>query len=414
VATTRPAPAATVPAASARSRSALGQWNSAVTSYYVLAGATALLLVLGLVMVLSSSSIDSLADGRSPYAEFLDQTKFALVGLPLLVILARMPVAKLRALAWPALLGATAFQALVFTPLGHGQGGNRNWVRLPGFYAQPSEVIKLALALWLGAVLARKLPLLGNWKHALIPAVPVAAFAIGVVLLGHDLGTALVLILLVFGALWVAGVKLRMFVVPVIAAAAVAVPLVVLSDNRSDRVAAWLSAGTCDVTNDCYQAQHGIWALATGGWGGLGLGQSREKWSYLPEAHNDFVFAIIGEELGLLGTLLVLVLFGLLAFAMVRVIRRHPDPFVRTATGAICCWIVGQALVNIAVVVGLLPVIGVPLPLVSAGGSALIMTMAALGVVLAFARSEPGAAEALAARPSVLRRSLAVLGRARG
>lgn len=407
-ATTRP-----VAGAPARRRSALGQWNSAVTSYYVLAAATALLLVLGLVMVLSSSSVDSLAKGESPYTEFLDQTKFALVGVPVMLVLARMPVARLRALAWPALVVALLFQALVFSPLGYGQGGNRNWVRLPGFYAQPSEVIKVALALWLGAVLARKAPLLGQWKHALIPALPVAGLSIGVVLLGHDLGTALVLILLVFGAMWVSGVKLRMFAVPVAAAAAVAVPLVVLSGNRSDRFKAWLG-GACDEADGCYQSLHGIRALATGGWGGLGLGQSREKWSYLPAAHNDFVFAIIGEELGLLGTLLVLALFGLLAFAMVRVMRRHPDPFARITTGAICCWIVGQALVNVAVVVGLLPVIGVPLPLVSAGGSALITTLAALGIVIAFARSEPGAAEALAARPSVLRRSLAVLGRARG
>jgi cell division protein FtsW len=414
VAATGSAPAAG--ASQPRARAALGSWNSAVTSYYVLSGATALLLVLGLVMVLSSSSVDSLAAGRSPYAEFLDQTKYALIGLPVLLVLARMPVALLRRVAWPLLGAAIAFQALVFTPLGCGSGGNRNWVCLPGVQAQPSEVIKLALAIWLGAVLARKLPLLGQWKHALIPVLPVAVAAIGVVLLGHDLGTALVMILLVFGALWVAGVKLRIFAVPLAAAAAVAVPLVVFNSNRSGRISSWLngSASDPDGLGITYQSKHGLWALATGGWGGLGLGQSREKWSYLPEAHNDFVFAIIGEELGLLGTLLVLALFGLLAFAMVRVIRRHADPFARITTGAICCWIVGQALVNIAVVIGLLPVIGVPLPLVSAGGSALIMTMAALGVVIAFARTEPGAAEALAARPSVLRRSLAVLGRARG
>ena len=418
MAATRSAPAPVAPSAAAGPTppraSALGQWNSAVTSYYVLAGATALLLVLGLVMVLSSSSIDSLASGRSPYAQFLDQTKYALVGVPVLLVLARMPVRRLKAIAWPALVAAVAFQALVFTPLGVSQGGNRNWVRLPGFQAQPSEVIKLALAMWLGAVLARKLPLLGQWKHAMIPAVPVAGGAIGIVLLGHDLGTAIVLFFLVFGALWVAGIRLRMFVVPVVAVAAVAVPLVMFSGNRSDRVKAWLGGSASDPQGLGYQTKHGIYALGTGGWGGLGLGQSREKWSYLPEAHNDFVFAVIGEELGLLGTLLVLALFALLAFAMVRIIRRHDDAFARIATGAIMCWIIGQALVNIAVVIGLLPVIGVPLPLVSAGGSALIMTMAALGVVLAFARSEPGAKEALAARPTVFRRSLAVLGRARG
>jgi cell division protein FtsW len=387
-----------------------------VTSYYVLAGATALLLVLGLVMVLSSSSVDALAAGTSPYTEFLSQTKFALIGLPVLVVLARMPVRRLKALAWPVLVGAVMFQLLVFTPLGLSVSGNRNWVHLPGFQVQPSEIIKLALAMWLGAVLARKLPLLHQWKHALVPAVPAAAGAIGVVLLGGDLGTAIVLFLLVFGALWVAGVKLRMFVIPVVAVAAVTVPLVMLSGNRSGRIKAWLDPQAADPGNlgVTYQSTHGVWALGTGGWFGLGLGQSREKWSYLPEAHNDFVFAIIGEELGLLGTLLVLALFGLLAFAMIRIIRRHDDAFARITTGAILFWIMGQALVNIAVVLSMLPVIGVPLPLVSAGGSALIMTMAAIGVVLAFARSEPGAAEALKARPSVFRRSLAVLGRARG
>ncbi|WP_449385351.1 putative lipid II flippase FtsW [Cellulomonas soli] len=397
-----------------RAGSALGHWNSAVTSYYVLIGATALLLVIGLVMVLSSSSVESLDSGDSPYAVFLNQARYALMGLPVMFVLSRLPVRALRAAAWPALAGAILFQLLVFVPgLGTGTGGNQNWVRIGGFTAQPSEAIKLALALWLGAVLARKQGLLQEWKHALVPAVPVAGLAVGAVLAGHDLGTALVLLLLVGGALFVAGVPLRIFAVAAAAAAAAAALLAKGSDNRMARIMSWLS-DSCDTTSACYQTLHGGYGLATGGWGGLGLGESREKWSYLPEAHNDFIFAILGEELGLIGTLLVLGLFGLLAFAMIRLIGRHPDPFVRITTGAILCWIIGQALVNIAVVIGLAPVIGVPLPLVSAGGSALIMTMAALGVVIAFARSEPGAAQALAARPSVVRRSLAVIGRTRG
>ncbi|WP_456844396.1 putative lipid II flippase FtsW [Cellulomonas sp. P5_C6] len=393
--------------------SLLGQWNSAVTSYYVLLGATALLLVIGLVMVLSSSSVESLDDGHSPYAVFLDQAKFALIGLPILFGLSRAPVRFFQTIAWPALAFAILFQLTVFTPLGCGAGGNQNWVCVGGFSAQPSETIKLALAVWLGAVLARKLPLLRQWKHALIPAVPVAGLAILVVLAGHDLGTALVLIMLVAGALFVAGVPMRMFGFAALLAGGLTALLTVTSKNRTDRITSWLS-DQCDVATACYQTLHGGWGLASGGWGGLGLGESREKWSYLPAAHNDFIFAILGEELGLIGTLLVLGLFGLLAFAMIRVIRRHPDPFVQITTGAILCWIIGQALVNVAVVIGLAPVIGVPLPLVSAGGSALIMTMAALGVLIAFARSEPGAAEALAARPSVVRRSLAVIGRSRG
>ncbi|WP_136520771.1 MULTISPECIES: putative lipid II flippase FtsW [Cellulomonas] len=398
-----------------REPSFLGAWNSAVTSYYVLVGASALLVVVGLVMVLSSSSVESLAAGDSPYAVFLNQAKYALIGLPVLLVLARTPVRLIRAAAWPVLGGAVLFQMLVFTPLGCGAGGNRNWVCFPvgGVTAQPSETVKLALAVWLGAVLTRKLALLHEWKHSLVPAVPVAGLAIGAVLLGHDLGTALVLVLLVAGAMFVAGVPLRIFAVAgAVAAVGVAV-LAIGSENRVNRIMSWLSA-TCDVTNECYQTLHGGWGLATGGIGGLGLGESREKWSYLPAAHNDFIFAILGEELGLVGTLLVLGLFALLAFAMVRVISRHPDPFVKITTAGICAWVVGQAAINIAVVIGLAPVIGVPLPLVSAGGSALIVTMAALGVLISFARSEPGAAEALAARPSVVRRSLAVIGRTRG
>jgi cell division protein FtsW len=395
--------------------SRLGQWNSAVTSYYVLVGATALLLVLGLVMVLSSSSVDSLDAGDSPYAVFLDQTKFALAGLVVLVVLARTPVRVIRAAAWPAMLVAMVFQLCVFVPgLGVGVNGNQNWVRLPGFTAQPSEAVKIALAVWLGAVLARKLALIDHWKHALIPVVPVGGLAVLLVLAGHDLGTALVLLMILAGAMFVAGVPLRIFGVAAVAAAGLVAVLTIGHPNRMSRIGAFLNQSECDKASDCYQTLHGTYGLASGGWGGLGLGQSREKWAYLPEAHNDFIFSIIGEELGLVGTLLVLVLFGLLAFAMIRVVRRHPDPFVQITTGAILCWIIGQALVNIAVVIGLAPVIGLPLPLVSAGGSALIMTMAALGVVIAFARSEPGAAEALSARAGVVRRSLAVIGRARG
>ena len=412
---TAPTRAVTPPGGTPEVRDApfLGTWNSAVTSYYVLLGSTLLLVAIGLVMVLSSSSVESLAAGDSPYAVFLNQARFALIGLPVLVVMSRMPVRLVRRAAWPLLLAAVAFQMLVFTPLGRGEGGNRNWVALPGFMAQPSEVLKVALAVWIGAVMARKLPLLREWKHALVPVVPVAAVAIGVVLMGHDLGTAMVMVLLVAGAMFVAGVPLRIFGFAAVLAAGGVAALTLGSRNRVNRIMSWLSA-ECDVTNECYQSVHAGYGLATGGVTGVGLGQSAEKWSYLPAAHNDFIYAILGEELGLVGTLLVLGLFALLAFAMVRIMRRHPDPFVKITTAAVFAWVIGQAAVNIAVVIGLAPVIGVPLPLVSAGGSALIMTMAALGLVLSFARSEPGAAEALAARPSVVRRSLAVIGRTRG
>ena len=390
--------------------SRLGQWNSVVTSYYLLTGATAILVVLGLVMVLSSSSVESLAADKSPYTEFAKQARFALIGLPMLWVASRLPLRFYKAVGWP-LLGGVTFLLVLVIFFGQSANGNRNWLPIGPIVIQPAEFAKLALALWIGVVLARKQPLLHEWRHAVIPLFP-AGVILALVLVGKDLGTALVLILLIAGAMFIAGVPLRVFAVGGLVAALGIAFLTTTSSNRVGRISCWLS-NTCDATDAGYQTLHGTWGLATGGWWGLGLGESREKWSYLPEAQNDFIFAIIGEELGLVGTLLVLVLFALLAAAMSRVIRRHPDPFVKITTAAIAFWIIGQALVNIAVVIGLAPVIGVPLPLVSAGGSALITSMAALGIVISFARGEPGASQALAARPGVVRRSLAVIGRAR-
>jgi cell division protein FtsW len=390
-------------------KSWLGQWNSPVASYYLILGVTALLTAIGLAMVLSASSVRALNMGDSPYSIFLGQARFALLGAVALCVTALVPVRFYRKGAWFILAGAMGLQLLIFSPLALSAGGNTNWVNLGFTAAQPSEVVKLGLAIWLGAVLARKQALIGQWTHALIPAVPVAAVAVGLVLGGHDLGTAIILMMIVAGALWVAGVPGRLFAIGG-SVAAIGMVALAQTDNRAKRIAAWLGEN-CDEQAACYQTKHGLWALGTGGWGGVGLGAGREKWLYLPEAHNDFIFAVVGEELGLQGTLLMLVLFGVLGAAMTRVVLRHPDPFVKITTAAIAAWIIGQALVNVAVVIGLLPVIGVPLPLVSAGGSALIMTMAAIGVVVAFARDEPEARAALAARPRTVRRSIAVVAR---
>ncbi|MBD5788094.1 cell division protein FtsW [Cellulosimicrobium terreum] len=390
----------------------LGQWNSAVTSFYLLVGATTLLTLIGLVMVFSSSAVTEIAAGRAPYKAFLGQAQFALVGLPLLVLCARLPARWYKRLAWPGLLLVAGLLGAVLV-VGEASGGNQNWLPLGPVRFQPSELAKLVLAIWLGTVLGRKQRLLGQWRHVVVPAVPGALLVVGLVLGGHDLGTALVMLLLVAGAFFVSGSDIRLLSGGATIAAFVVGFFFVYLQEGGDRLGRIVDTyGTCeDPQGGCYQSLHGLRALGTGGFTGVGLGASREKWSYLPEAHNDFIFAVIGEELGLLGTLLVLGLFVVLGVAMSRVVRRHEDPFVKITTAAIACWIVGQALINIGVVIGLLPVIGVPLPLVSAGGTALITTMAALGVVISFARTEPGAAEAFAARGSVVRRSLAVVGR---
>lgn len=404
--------AATRQAAQSERTSLRGQWNSPLTSYYLLIGSTALLLILGLVMVLSASSIRSLNMGNSAYTIFFGQFKFALMGVVALAVAAALPPGFYKRTAWLFLIVAVGLQALILTPLGLTEKGNTNWIGFGSFSFQPSEVAKLALAIWLGMILARKQKDLRHWLHGLIPAVPVAGLVIAAVLAGDDLGTAFIFMFIVAAALWVAGLPMRSFAVGgvLMLIAVYVMTHLQSSGNRMGRIEAWLST-ECDGQGACYQTKHGLWALGSGGWGGVGLGASAQKWLYLPEAHNDFIFAILGEELGLLGTLMMLVIFAVLTIAMSRIIVRHPDPFVKITAAGLAAWIIGQALVNIGVVIGLVPVIGVPLPLVSAGGSALVTTMAAIGVLLSFARDEPGAREALAARSGPVRRSFAVVGR---
>lgn len=388
----------------------LAVWETPTTSYYLLLGSTFVLVVIGLVMVLSSSSVDAIAADGSPFSVFGKQALYALVGVPLMFACSRVPVAAWKRLAWPLVVLAVAAQMLVFTPLGFGVNGNVNWINLGPVSAQPSEAAKVALVVWCAAILSTKAPLLRRWQHAVVPVGPVTGIVLALVLAGRDLGTALVIMMLVGVMLYVAGVSGRLFVLALLAGAVLAGLLVLSSKNRVARVQTWLGGAECDQMGACWQSTHGTWALASGGWWGLGLGASREKWSWLPEAHNDFIYAIIGEELGLPGTLTILALFAVVAVGGLRVVLRHDDLFVKIATAGVLGWVIGQALVNVAVVLGLLPVIGVPLPLVSSGGSALLTTLAALGMVLSFARTEPGARDALAARAGVVRRSLAVVG----
>ncbi|XKF89745.1 putative lipid II flippase FtsW [Microbacterium lacus] len=373
-------------------RVSLGKVFAPVPSEFLLIASTALLLtVFGLVMVLSATSATSTAAGEAPYEAFFKQGVFAMVGVPLMFIASRLPVSFWKRSAWLALIGATIFQLLVFVPgLGVEAHGNRNWILIAGFQFQPAEFLKLGLALWLGYVLFRKQTLLASWKHVVIPVIPVSALVIGTVLAGRDLGTAMILVLIVLGALFFSGVKLRIFLLPAIAAAAVVAGLAIASPNRMARIMSFLNPNCLEeYLTTCYQPLHGVWALAGGGIFGLGLGNSREKYEWLPAAANDYIFAIVGEELGLIGCIVVLALFALFAVGAFHVIRKTNDPFVRIVSGAITIWIVGQALINIGVVLRLLPVLGVPLPFMSQGGTSLLSVLIASGVLLSFARSLP-------------------------
>ncbi|MDX3798661.1 putative lipid II flippase FtsW [Streptomyces sp. AK04-3B] len=377
-------------------------WDRPLTAYYLIFGGSLLITVLGLVMVYSASQITALQMSLPGSFFFRKQFLAATIGAVLLLVASRMPVKLHRALAYPILAGAVFMMALVQVPgIGMSVNGNQNWISLGGsFQIQPSEFGKLALVLWGADLLARKQDkkLLSQWKHMLVPLVPVAFMLLGLIMLGGDMGTAIILTAILFGLLWLAGAPTRLFVGVLSIAATLGVILIKTSPNRMARLQC-IGATDPGPGDSCWQAVHGIYALASGGIFGSGLGASVEKWGQLPEAHTDFIFAVTGEELGLAGTLSVLALFAALGYAGIRVAGRTEDPFVRYAAGGVTTWITAQAVINIGAVLGLLPIAGVPLPLFSYGGSALLPTMFAIGLLIAFARDEPAARAALAMRP---------------
>ena len=385
---------------------------AAQTNYFLLLGVTLFLVTFGLVMVLSSSTIESFNDDDGFFGRFMRQGLFAAIGIPLMLVASGMPPQFWKKWAWPALMFGGALQMLVFVPgIGTGgYGGNNNWIHVGTFTAQPSEFVKIALIVWVAWVLTSKQDLLSDWKHVALPIAPVAGAAILLVLVGNDLGTASVMLMIVLGCMFFAGVRLKFLAVAVSLLAVLAFLFAKTSSSRSDRIDAWLNGCTAaDYSGYCWQPEHANWALAAGGIFGKGLGNSVAKWNWLPEASSDYIFAIIGEELGLIGAIVVLALFVVLTIAFVRIIRSTNDSFARTTTAGVMVWVIGQAMVNIAVVLGVLPVLGVPLPLISAGGSALIATLLGIGVVLSFARSAKSTprTEAVAQTPAERSRMLA-------
>lgn len=367
--------------------------DHAMADYVALLTATLILLGFGLVMVYSASSVESLAADGSTFGQFAKQFLFALIGVPAMLWLSRRPVSFFERYGPPSLAVAIVLLVLVLIPgIGIDVGGQQNWIGLPGgFNLQPSEFTKLAFILWSARLLTLRQDRLTDWKEVLLPFLPVAGGIVLLILLEGDVGTALVFMPIIAMMLFMVGVPMRLFgligglLVGVIA-------LMSLTEGyRMQRFATWLDP-EADPTGAGWQVIHGKMALATGGWWGVGLGGSREKWGALPEAHNDFIFAVIGEELGFFGTLFVLFLFGVIGLVAIRIARRTDSVFVRLATMGIVAWIFTQTLINIGAVIGVLPVTGVPLPLVSYGGSSLVLVLAAIGVLLSFARCEPAAA----------------------
>lgn len=347
---------------------------------------TLALVAFGVVMVLSSSSVTSFLRNQGFLGGALRQGIFALAGLAAMAFAATRKLSFWKQWALPIFAIMLILQLLVFTPLGYEQWGNRNWLQLGPITIQPSEPLKLALILVTGAALVKKERLLGQVRHELIPVVfPWGFFALASVMLGRDLGTAMIMGVLLVGAMYFGELSWKAIGSVVGLAAIGVLAFVVTSPNRMARILSHGSA-TEDYSGIDWQPLHGLWALAGGGLFGVGPGNSKAKWSWLPAADNDYIFAIVGEELGLIGTVSVIVVYVILAIAMLQVIRTATDRFGRAVVGGVLVWIVGQALVNIGVVIRIIPVLGVPLPLVSAGGTALISCMVAMGVVISVAR----------------------------
>jgi cell division protein FtsW len=401
-------------------RERMAAWSTLLArpmlSYYLVAGITVLLLALGLVMVLSTSSAIALVNGTPMYQQFQRQLLGVALGLPILWIAARSSPRLFRAAAYPLLIVAVLGLMLTLIPgVGVSSGGASRWIDLGPFQLQPSELAKFAFLLWGADLLARKEKLgqLTDWRHLLIPLMPGVGLVCMLVMLGDDLGTTSVMLTIFLALLWVIGTPGRLFAGTLALIGMVLVVMVIVHPYELQRLTNFMN-GQSSPTGVDMQSIQGKYAVGSGGWFGVGLGASKQKWGWVPNATTDYVFAIIGEELGLVGTLCVSALYGGLAYAGLRIARRVGDTFMRLAAAGATAWIVVQAVVNIGAVIGVIPITGVPLPLVSYGVSSLLATMAALGMLMSFAKREPGAREVLAARgEGGLRRVLGWLGLAR-
>ncbi len=346
------------------------------------------LAIFGCIMVLSASSVTMISQGQSPFSQVSSQVMFLVLGVIAMAGITRIPVGVYhKEFVVNAMLIAALVMQLAVVVVGVEVNGNRNWLKFPGgVQIQPSEFSKLAIIMWLAWVYSRHGDISRSIWRTLFPSIYGVGALVLLIMLGGDMGTAMVYGFIFVGMMWLAGASRSSLLKIGGAFAALALVGVLSSANRVARIfGVW---GTCTNAN-CYQANSGEVALTTGGFLGVGLGQSRQKYNYLAEAHNDYIFAIIGEELGLLGTLAVLLLYAGLVYCAVRIMLRTTDPLVRLATGGIMIWLTSQAIINMGMVSRILPVIGVPLPFVSYGGSSLLSSLFAAGLLLAFARQTP-------------------------
>ena len=358
-----------------------------MANYIFLRSSVGALLGLGLVMVYSASSLFSYQTYGNTWNLAVRQIIFALAGWFVMTSVAKFKVSTIRKSANLLMLGSLGALVLVLV-IGTSVHGQKNWIEIgPVFRVQPSEFAKLAIVIWCADQLAKKYDYLHIQKHLLMPIAPVCGLILALVMKEGDLGTAMVMMPMVASMLFFVGAP-RIWFAWMFSAAVVGIGLLTVAQPyRLERFKSWIDPGA-DPRGTGFQVIHGQQALGSGGWFGLGLGGSREKWGTLPEAHTDFIYAVIGEELGIFGTISVIVLFLVIGILGFRIAQQANDPFVRLCAAGATTWITTQMLVNLGAVLGTMPITGVPLPLVSYGGSSLIPTLAAFGILLSFARQQ--------------------------
>jgi cell division protein FtsW len=366
--------------------------------YFLIIWSTAFLCALGLTMVLSSSTVKSLQESGNTYSIFIKQFFFLILGSS-----AAYWAFKVKGLIWPqiaryALSISIVILLLPFVPfLGKNINGNRNWIEIAGFTLQPSEFAKLGLILWC-ALRLRTLGQVPGSKNLIFLIAPGLVAIELLILLERDLGTALLVLIIFGGILFISGAPIKNFVALLALGAIVGTAFILSSDYRMSRFAALFNPFDERYYKfSGWQPAHSIMGLASGGLWGSGLGASKQKWANLAEAHTDFIFSVIGEELGLLGTLLVLALYAALIYSILRVAIKTKDDFSRYATAGIACWFIAQVVINIGSVTSVIPVIGVTLPFISYGGSSLLANLIAVGFVLGVARRTPEISEGIKA-----------------
>ena len=360
-----------------------------VNLYYMLAGSTLLLSLLGLIMVFSASSIDSLENKGTTYAIAARQLLFLVFSIPMAWGLSRISLNHWKIIARSGVLLSVTM--LLFVQIfGNSTSGNQNWLSLGFIVIQPSEFAKFLMILWAGYILAKQQASGRVQANVLALITPAFFLCMILILIGKDLGSASVFGFILVGLLWVSGLKLRAIGFVLTAGFLALAILVLTSPYRVQRFLAFVNPFAEDQYKLFgWQPAHSLLGLASGGFFGVGLGASRQKWGNLPEAHTDFIFSVIGEELGLFGTLATLFLISILLFSIFKIAMRAQDPMVRYVSSGIGCWIGIQTVLNIGSAISVLPVVGVTLPLLSYGGSSLIATFIAIGFVLGAARRDP-------------------------